>query len=234
MIYIVKYYIVLKLGDDELLNIFTKDGLIAFLYTLPALLISLSIHEYAHAWIAYKQGDVSQKIRGRLSLDPFKHIDIMGFLCIALFGVGWGKPVVIDDRNFKNRAKGTMLTALAGPVSNLLLALLLTIVLKILIMIGILDTVITTTVGGIFLQMFLYTIQFNVVFGVFNLIPLPPLDGAKVLEYFLPQKLKGIMYTLEKYSFIIILVIFCTNISSYIINPAYNAILKLLNWIINL
>ena len=203
-----------------MLNIFTKEGLIAFLYTLPALLISLSIHEYAHAWMAYKQGDITQKIRGRLSLDPFKHIDPMGFLCIALFGVGWGKPVMIDDRNFKNRAKGTMLTALAGPVSNLLLALLFTIVLKLLIMTGVLTTVATTTIGGIFFTMFLYTIQFNIIFGIFNLIPLPPLDGSKVLEYFLPQKLKGIMYTLERYSFIIILVIFCTNIASYIINPA--------------
>lgn len=217
-----------------MLDIFTREGLIAFLYTLPALLISLSIHEFAHAWMAYKQGDVTQKIRGRLSLDPFKHIDPMGFLCIALFGVGWGKPVMVDDRNFKNRAKGTMLTALAGPVSNLLLALFLTIVLKILIMVGLLNTVATATVGSVLLKMFMYTIQFNIIFGIFNLIPLPPLDGSKVLSYFLPQKLRGMMYTLERYSFIIILIIFCTNIASYIINPAYMAILNLLNWIIAL
>lgn len=217
-----------------MLDIFTREGLIAFLYTLPALLISLSIHEYAHAWMAYKQGDITQKIRGRLTLDPFKHIDPMGFICIALFGVGWGKPVMIDDRNFKNRAKGTMLTALAGPASNLLLAVLLTIVLKVLMMVGILSFAATSKVADVFLQMFLYTIQFNVIFGIFNLIPLPPLDGSKVLSYFLPQKLRGIMYTLERYSFLIILVIFCTNIASYIINPAYSAILKVLNWILTL
>lgn len=217
-----------------MLNIFTREGLIAFLYTLPALLISLSIHEFAHAWIAYKQGDISQKIRGRLTLDPFKHIDPIGFLCIVLCGVGWGRPVMVDDRNFKNSRKGTMLTALAGPVSNLLLAVLLTLVLKILMMVGVFDNIVANSIGTIFLQMFLYTIEFNIVFGIFNLIPLPPLDGSKVLAYFLPQSLRGIMYTLERYSFIILLIIFCTNITSYIITPAYNAILNLLNWILNL
>lgn len=217
-----------------MLNIFTREGLIAFLYTLPALLISLSIHEFAHAWVAYKQGDISQKIRGRLTLDPFKHIDPIGFLCIVLCGVGWGRPVMVDDRNFKNSRKGTMLTALAGPVSNLLLAVLLTLVLKILMMVGVFDNIVANSIGTIFLQMFLYTIEFNIVFGIFNLIPLPPLDGSKVLAYFLPQSLRGIMYTLERYSFIIILIIFCTNITSYIITPAYNAILNLLNWILNL
>ena len=217
-----------------MLNIFTREGLIAFLYTLPALLISLSIHEFAHAWVAYKQGDYTQKIRGRLTLDPFKHIDPIGFLCIVLCGVGWGKPVMVDDRNFKNSRRGTMLTALAGPLSNLLLAVLLTIVLKVLIMFGVFGNLAANSVGNIFLQMILYTIEFNIIFGIFNLIPLPPLDGSKVLSYFLPRSLRGIMYTLERYSFVIILIIFFTNITSYIITPAYNAILKLLEWIINL
>ena len=217
-----------------MLNIFTREGLIAFLYTLPALLISLSIHEFAHAWVAYKQGDISQKIRGRLTLDPFKHIDPIGFLCIVLCGVGWGRPVMVDDRNFKNSRKGTMLTALAGPVSNLLLAVLLTLVLKILMMVGVFDNIVANSISTIFLQMFLYTIEFNIVFGIFNLIPLPPLDGSKVLAYFFFFFLRGIMYTLERYSFIILLIIFCTNITSYIITPAYNAILNLLNWILNL
>ena len=217
-----------------MLNIFTREGLIAFLYTLPALLISLSIHEFAHAWVAYKQGDYTQKIRGRLTLDPFKHIDPIGFLCIVLCGVGWCKPVMVDDRNFKNSRRGTMLTALAGPLSNLLLAVLLTIVLKVLIMFGVFGNLAANSVGNIFLQMILYTIEFNIIFGIFNLIPLPPLDGSKVLAYFLPRSLRGIMYTLERYSFVIILIIFFTNITSYIITPAYNAILKLLEWIINL
>ncbi len=208
-------------------NIFTRDGLMSFLILLPALLISLSVHEYAHAWAAYKLGDTSQKLRGRLTLDPFKHIDLFGFISIALFGVGWGKPVMIDDRNFKNRAQGSMLTALAGPLSNLILSILLTIILKVLIVIGVFSNP-GSKVVSILLEMFLYTIDFNVIFGIFNLIPLPPLDGSKVLAYFLPQKLRGMMYTLERYSFFIILILWCTNLSSYIIAPVYSLMSKFL------
>ena len=217
-----------------MLDIFTREGLIQFIYTLPALLLSLSVHEYAHAWMAYKLGDISQKIRGRLTMDPTKHIDPFGFICIALLGVGWGRPVMVDDRNFKDRAKGTMLTSLAGPVANILLALLLTLVLKVLIMVGAVDLVATSKVVEILVSMLLLTIQFNVIFGIFNMIPLPPLDGSKVLFYFLPSKLKPIMYTLERYSFIIILVLFMTDLSLVIIQPAYNLVLNLIMFILKL
>ena len=217
-----------------MLDVFTREGLIQFIYTLPALLLSLSVHEYAHAWMAYKLGDISQKIRGRLTMDPTKHIDPFGFICIALLGVGWGRPVMVDDRNFKDRAKGTMLTSLAGPVANILLALLLTLVLKVLIMVGAVDLVATSKVVEILVSMLLLTIQFNVIFGIFNMIPLPPLDGSKVLFYFLPSKLKPIMYTLERYSFIIILVLFMTDLSSVIIQPAYNLVLNLIMFILKL
>ena len=197
-------------------DIFSKEGLITFLYTLPALVLSLSIHEYAHAWVAYKLGDISQKIRGRLTLNPLAHIDPIGFIAIMLIGVGWGKPVQVDDRNFKDRRKGMMLTALAGPASNLLLAILVTIILKLLMVFGVLNTMVNSNVGGI------------------NLIPLPPLDGSKVLAYFLSQRARGFMYTLERYSFFIILIIYFTNLTSYIITPGYNLILKLINWILML
>lgn len=213
-------------------NIFSREGLISFLYFLPALLISLSIHEFAHSFIAYKLGDKSQKALGRMTLNPLAHIDLWGFVCIALFGFGWGKPVIVDDRNFKNRSRDNMLVALAGPMSNILLSIVFTIILKILMITGVVDLAVSTTSGNLLTNMLVLSIQFNVIFGIFNMLPIPPFDGSKVLFYFLPGKYKEIMYVLERYSFIIILILVFTNISSYIISPMVSGILKLLNIIL--
>ena len=222
------------LGVIYLFNIFSKEGLALFLFTLPALLLSLSIHEFAHAYTAYKLGDMSQKYRGRLTLDPLKHIDIVGFLCIMLCGFGWGKPVQIVDTNFKNRAKGNAIVAFAGPLSNILLAIFFAIVIKILSMTGVLGLMATNNIGIILIQMLSVTIYFNIVFAVFNMLPIPPFDGSKVLFYFLPRKYKNIMYTLEKYSLIILLVLIITNVHYYIVGPIVNFLQYLLILFINL
>lgn len=210
-------------------DIFTKDGLISFLYTLPALLFCLSVHEFAHAFTAYKLGDRTQKAMGRLTLNPFSHIDISGFICIALFGFGWGKPVMIDDRNFKNKAAGNALTAFAGPFSNIIMAILFTIILKILLITGVILPTINSMVGSIILNMLILTIQFNVVFAIFNLIPIPPFDGSRILYFFLPAKGREYMYKIEQYSFIIVLVILVTGIGSKLVSPIVNFVLGLLS-----
>ena len=210
-------------------DIFTKDGLISFLYTLPALLFCVSVQEYAHAFTAYKLGDRTQKAMGRLTLNPFSHIDIAGFICIALFGFGWGKPVMIDDRNFKNKAAGNALTAFAGPCSNIIMAILFTIILKILLITGVVLPTINSVVGSIILNMLILTIQFNVVFAIFNLIPIPPFDGSRILYFFLPAKGREYMYKIEQYSFIIVLVILMTGVGSRLVSPIVNFLLGLLS-----
>ena len=210
-------------------NIFSKEGLISFLYTLPALLFCLSVHEFAHAYTAYKLGDRTQKAMGRLTLNPFSHIDIAGFICIALFGFGWGKPVMIDDRNFKNKAAGNALTAFAGPFSNIIMAILFTIILKILLITGVILPTINSVVGSIILSMLILTIQFNVVFAIFNLIPIPPFDGSRILYFFLPAKGREYMYKIEQYSFIIVLVILMTGVGSRLVSPIVNFVLGLLS-----
>ena len=210
-------------------NIFSKDGLISFLYTLPAILFCLSVHEFAHAYTAYKLGDRTQKAMGRLTLNPFSHIDIAGFICIALFGFGWGKPVMIDDRNFKNKAAGNALTAFAGPFSNIIMAILFTIILKVLLITGVILPTINSMVGSIILNMLILTIQFNVVFAIFNLMPIPPFDGSRVLYFFLPAKGRKYMYKIEQYSFVIVLVILVTGIGSKLVSPIVNFVLGLLS-----
>lgn len=210
-------------------NIFSKEGLISFLYTLPALLFCLSVHEFAHAYTAYKLGDRTQKAMGRLTLNPFSHFDIAGFICIALFGFGWGKPVMIDDRNFKNKAAGNALTAFAGPFSNIIMAILFTIILKILLITGVILPTMNSVVGSIILNMFILTIQFNVVFAIFNLIPIPPFDGSRILYFFLPAKGREYMYKIEQYSFVIVLVILVTGIGSKLVSPIVSFVLGLLS-----
>lgn len=204
------------------------------LYYLPALLIALSVHEAAHAYTAYKLGDKSQKALGRLSLSPLAHIDPIGFIFMLVFKFGWGKPVVMDDRNFKNRSKGIMLVALAGPLSNIILAFVFTIILKLLDVFGALAIMINSNIGNILYIMLLYMIGFNVMFGVFNLIPLPPFDGAKVLTYFLPEKAKRGMDWLEQYSIWIIAILMLTDVYQLIISPAYNFIYWLISLILAL
>lgn len=204
------------------------------LYYLPALLIALSVHEAAHAYTAYKLGDTSQKAQGRLSLSPLAHIDPIGFIFMLVFKFGWGKPVVMDDRNFKNKRKGVMLVALAGPLSNIILAFIFTIILKLLDIFGVLAIMSNSSIGSILYVMLLYMIGFNVMFGVFNLIPLPPFDGAKVLTYFLPRKAKEWMDRLEQYSVWILIFLMVTDVYQIIITPAYNFIYWLIALILAL
>ena len=215
-------------------DIFTRDGFLETLYFIPALLISLSIHEFGHSLVAYKLGDRSQKALGRLTLSPFAHVDPLGFIFILLFKFGWGKPVMIDDRNFKNRAKGNMFVALAGPMFNVLLAIVLTIVLKVLMEFGIDSNTITSSVGKILYSMLVLAIQFNMVFAVFNLLPLPPFDGSKVIYYFLPYRAKKWMDSIERYSIWILIVLLYTGLYSYIVLPAYMLVSLVINFILNL
>lgn len=217
-----------------MLDIFTADGLREILYFLPALLIALSFHEFAHAYTAYKFGDKSQKALGRLTISPFAHIDIFGFIFMLLFKFGWGKPVIINDASFKNRKRDSMLVALAGPLANVCLAIVFTVILKILFVFGFYNLALTSRIAQIILTMLINVISFNMVFAVFNLIPLPPFDGSKVLYYFLPNAAKRFMDKLERYSIWILLILVVTDLYVYIIMPMYALLNLVITWIMNL
>lgn len=151
-----------------------------FLAALITVFIAMPIHECAHAFAAVKMGDPTPRYRGRLRLNPLAHIDYVGALGILLFGIGWAKPVPVDSRNFKNPKKGMALTALAGPVSNILLAFVCYFLFRLLPQQGTVFMYI-----GVFLM---YVVSINVSLAVFNLLPIPPLDGSRLLTAFLSDR----------------------------------------------
>ncbi len=161
-------------------------------------MLILPFHELAHGFIAYKLGDDTAKREGRLTLNPLYHIDYMGALCLLLVGFGWAKPVPVNMRRLNNPKRDMALVALAGPVANLLAAFAGAILMTVFIVIG-LKTNMNDTVYDLIIGFFSYYIQVNVGLAVFNLIPLPPLDGSKILGAFLPTELYVKQLEYERY-----------------------------------
>ena len=158
---------------------FLMQELLSLLVSVPGLLLCLSLHEAAHGYTAYRLGDPTAKNAGRLTLDPLKHLDPVGTICLLFFHVGWAKPVPVNTRYFKNPRRDTALVSLAGPVSNFLLAAVLLFVRQFLIF----SSVMPVYVMGLMVH---YAAIMSIGLGVFNLIPVPPLDGSKILFSFLP------------------------------------------------
>lgn len=151
-----------------------------------AVLMAMSIHEMAHALVAYEMGDATAKARGRLSLNPFAHIDWAGLLCLLLFGFGWAKPVPIDPGRYKDPKAGMVWTAFAGPAANFILSFLCVLIFEILVYFT--GSFPGSAVGSFLISLCSTTAIISAGFGIFNLIPVPPLDGAKVLWAFLPDR----------------------------------------------
>ena len=158
---------------------FLMQELLSLLVSVPGLLLCLSLHEAAHGYTAYRLGDPTAKNAGRLTLDPLKHLDPVGTICLLFFHVGWAKPVPVNTRYFKNPRRDTALVSLAGPVSNFLLAAILLFIRQFLIF----SSVMPVYVLGLMVH---YAAIMSIGLGVFNLIPVPPLDGSKILFSFLP------------------------------------------------
>lgn len=153
-----------------MLNILDK------LIILPGILLAISIHEFSHGYAAVKLGDDTPLIQGRMTLNPLKHIDPFGFLCLLIVGFGWAKPVMINPKNFKNPRRDDLLVSLAGPVSNLVVAFIFVGFMKLLDMFAP-----VTTFTQIVWSVFSGTVSINLVLMVFNLLPIPPLDGHHIL-----------------------------------------------------
>lgn len=168
------------------------------LLDLPWILLGLVYHEYCHAWAANRLGDPTPKQEGRLSLNPLVHIDFVGLLALVLLRVGWAKPVQISPRYYKDPMKGMLQVSLAGPTGNFILAILFAIIIRTLIFINMDSRIISYVFRGLW-----YTIML----GFFNLIPIPPLDGSKVLRYFIRGSAAYYFDRLENFGVLILLIL---------------------------
>lgn len=192
------------------------------LYSLPGLLIAIVFHEVAHGYVAYTLGDDTAKNAGRLTLNPIKHIDPIGFFSMLIFKFGWAKPIPINSYNFKNRKKDMFLVSLAGPAINMLIA----IITGVIIIKFNFNNIITK-------EILRYTFIYNIMLAAFNFMPFPPLDGSKMLASMLPNKAEYFFYKNEKYlSYILIILIMTGGIDKFLspfLNLISNLIFKLIN-----
>lgn len=178
------------------------------LSSLIVVFLTLPVHEYAHGLVAVKLGDPTPRYQGRLTLNPFAHIDWMGAACIILFGFGWAQPVQINIRYFKNPKRDMALTALAGPISNIIMAFIALILGNVVMAVfGNVSFYVTVPIYMYIYYFFYYIASINIYLAVFNLIPIPPLDGSRLLSAVLPDRYYYKLMQYEKYLFIAVLVL---------------------------
>lgn len=171
------------------------------LISLPAVLIALSFHEFAHGFVSWKLGDPTAKSLGRLTLNPIKHLDPIGFLCLTFFGFGWAKPVPVNARYYKNPRVGMALTASAGPLMNLLLGFFGVAFYMLFFMIP-MSSDFLISFRSVLLEMTVIFCNLNICLAIFNLIPIPPLDGSRIAFIFLPSKWYFGIMKYEQYIYI--------------------------------
>ena len=179
---------------------------------IPGLLIAMVMHEYAHALVADYMGDDTPRLMGRLTLNPMAHIDPIGALMLLVARFGWAKPVMINPNNFRSWRKGELCVAFAGPAANLIVAF---VALIAQVVFSRLDLFTGTALQLVLSMIVIY----NINFAIFNLLPLPPLDGSRILMCFLPSEWNYRLASLERYSFIILIALMMTPVFSYILIP---------------
>lgn len=205
-------------------DIQVSERLILFLTFLPMFMLSITIHEFAHAFAAYKLGDSTAKNEGRLTLNPFKHVDIIGTLIVPVASfasgfalIGWAKPVPVDRRNFNNVYKDDGIVSFAGPLSNLILAAIFFIFFFIIVTYHL-------TENQLLINIFWYGVFFNIFLSAFNLLPIPPLDGSHLLFDLFPNRFTAKLLNLGLYGSIILLL--------FIYSPLWGVFMTFINFIL--
>lgn len=193
---------------------------------IPALLIAITIHEFAHARMAYHFGDATAKKQGRMTLNPLSHLDLIGTIMILLVGFGWAKPVPINPYNFNQYRRGLRWVSFAGPLVNFALGFVSLLIFTVLFNIGLTE--------GLIMRFIMVLAQLNILLGIFNLLPIPPLDGSKILMSYLPDAYLGYYRMIEQYAPLILLALIITQVLGIIIFPLYNLIFNLFATVIGL
>lgn len=190
------------------------------LYMLPAILIGMTVHEWAHAYAAYKLGDPTARNLGRMTLNPLAHVDLFGFLCLLLVGFGWARPVPVNSRNFKNYKRDEIIVSLAGIATNLIVALVATFIL---------------CIGGVqfglfaneaFMSIFYAIVSINLSLAVFNLLPFYPLDGSHVFECLLGHRLPKVVFFMRQYGQYILIALLLTGVIGRVLGFLVSGILS--------
>ena len=205
------------------------DRILSLLLSLPGLLIALSMHEFAHGYAAYIMGDRTAELDGRLSINPLHHLDPIGALCLLLFRFGWAKPVPINPYNFRKRKAGIIVVSLAGPLMNFVLALIFAFIQFIMI-----NFAPVNDITQFLYTVVILTIQLNIGLMCFNLIPIPPLDGSRVLAELLPYRFKRAFYEVEKYSAFILMIALFTRALNPVLSTMYGFVNQIIYLVVGL
>ena len=219
-------------------NFFTnfRESVISLLITLPVVLITISVHEFSHAYVANRLGDPTARSLGRMTLNPAKHIDPIGFICMIFLHFGWAKPVPVNARYFKNPKKGMAATALAGPVSNIILMIIGAVLFCFYRLIPYPEA--GSFIYNLWLvgfNFFYYFPVLNIYFAIFNLLPIPPLDGSRILFVLLPDKYYFGIMKYERIIMIVFILLLVTDIItvpiSFVADNIFNGLMYLLGLI---
>ncbi|MDD5823847.1 MAG: site-2 protease family protein [Firmicutes bacterium] len=201
------------------------DSILIKILSLPGIIVGLSFHEAAHAYVSHKLGDPTPKAQGRLTLNPLAHIDVIGFIALLLCGFGWGKPVMIDNRYYRRPRRDEFLVSIAGVVTNLALAIVLA---------GVSGMIYKSYLAShsqlmeYLFYIFFYAMTINLCLMVFNLIPVPPLDGWGIVTQLFNLRQKSWYYNLYKYGSVILILLVFLNVTDYILTPGISIMSNLL------